>query len=134
MDLLVHVEQSVGTGGREGPGSCRTCGDAGGQGGVFALHRDVFGLHLPGFDELGEFLGERGLWRDGVGGDHLDSGELHSQCSRHVAVLDHVHGLGPSNEQVSGVSTSSGLSVSSTMVMALVGHSSAQMAQPLQYS
>ena len=96
VDLLVHVQEPVGARGGEGPGAGGARGDAGRQGGVLALDRDVLGLHLAGLDELGELLGEGGLRGDGIGRDHLGSGQLDPQGRRDVAVLDYVHGLGPS--------------------------------------
>ena len=134
VDLLVHVEQAVGAGGGEGPRAGRAGGDAGRQGGVLALDGDVLGLHLAGLDELGELLGERSLRRDGIGGDHLGAGQLDPQGGGDVAVLDYVHGRGPSVRAGLRLLVALCRSASSTMVMALVGHSSAQMAQPLQYS
>ena len=101
---------------------------------MLALHHDVLGFHLARFDELREFLGERSLRSNGIGGDDLGPGQLHADGRCDVAVLDYVHGRGPSVEQASGSLSPSCHSASSIMVMALVGHSSAQMPQPLQYS
>ena len=96
VHLLVHVEQPVGAGGGESPRAGRARADADGQCRVLALYRDVPGVHLARLDELGELLGERRLRGDGIGGHHLDAGQLDAQRGCYVTGLDDVHGPQPS--------------------------------------
>ena len=93
---------------------------------VLALHGDELGADLAVGDHLRVQLHDLGLRRDGVGADHvrvdlahrLGDGLVAGDCEdRRHSVISHGHSFS-----------------SICMTMALVGHSLAQMPQPLQCS
>ena len=81
---------------------------------MLGLDLDELGVERPVGAHLREELDDLGLGRDGVGGDDLGPGE-HGPVGQGVVAHDDFFHFS-----------------SSTMAMHFVGHSSAQMPQPLQ--
>ena len=137
MDQLAHVGQAVGAGRGERARAHGRRADAHGQRAVLALDGDVLRLQLPPLDKLRQVLRHLGLGRDGIGGDDLDAAQLRAQGHGFVAGNDGGLGLRYYGQctllQDSPSSCASASAVASaTMVMASVGHSSAQIPHPLQ--
>ena len=74
---LGHVAQAAGGGGRDGPAAGGLGADAGGHGGVLALHRDELGVHLTVVHVGGKVLGDLGGGRNGEGAHHVGVDLLH---------------------------------------------------------
>ena len=146
-EALGHIQQPLGRGGRERARTRGRGADGGGERRVLAFHVQVLGGKTPLLHHGGERLHDRGLGRDGIGGDHLGPGEPHPLGEGLVAGKELPHAAPPSvagpisaegevSSRVSAVSEAPSFSpaCSSTMAMQGTGHTFAHTPQPLQKS
>ena len=146
-EALGHIQQPLGRGGRERARTRSGRADGGGERRVLAFHVQVLAGEAAVLDHGGERLHDRGLGRDGIGGDHLGPGEPHPLGEGLVAGKELPHAAPPSvagpisaegevSSRVSAVSEAPSFSpaCSSTMAMQGTGHTFAHTPQPLQKS